>query len=137
LTKSVHVTDTDILFDVYSPDFVKITIPYFDYLNKKVCASEYVDYETNTLKPDAEGMVEVKHRLKRKRVPVEEVELVDLHPDYRLSEEVRRIPFVNYTDSKFLVESLKRTNCWNLKRNQQRKLSTTVRLEMIQSYKLS
>jgi hypothetical protein len=116
---------------------VKITIPYFDYLNKKVCASEYVDYETNTLKPDAEGMVEVKHRLKRKRVPVEEVELVDLHPDYRLSEEVRRIPFVNYTDSKFLVESLKRTNCWNLKRNQQRKLSTTVRLEMIQSYKLS
>jgi DNA-directed RNA polymerase beta subunit len=78
---------------------VKITIPYFDYLNKKVCASEYVDYETNTLKPDAEGMVEVKHRLKRKRVPVEEVELIDLHPDYRLSEEVRRIPFVNYTDS--------------------------------------
>ena len=82
-----------------TPKFEKITISYFDYLNKKVCASEYVDYETNTLKPDANGMVEVKHRMKRKLVPVEEVELVDLHPDYRLSEEVRRIPFVNFTDS--------------------------------------
>ena len=44
-------------------------------------------------------MVEVKHRMKRKTVPVSEVEFIDLHPDYRLSEEVRQIPFVNYTDS--------------------------------------
>jgi hypothetical protein len=82
-----------------TPTFEKITIPYLDYLNKKVCASEYVDYETNTLKPNERGMVEVKYRMKRKMVPVEEVELVDLHPDYRLSEEVRRIPFTNFTDS--------------------------------------
>ena len=31
--------------------------------------------------------------------PVDEVELIDLHPDYRLSSTTRRIPFVNYTDS--------------------------------------
>jgi hypothetical protein len=37
--------------------------------------------------------------MKKIQVPVEEVELIDLHPDYRLSEEVRRIPFLNYTDS--------------------------------------
>lgn len=99
LTVSTHITDTDVLFDVYDLEFTKITISYLDYLNKKVCASEYVDYETNTLKPNGQGEVEVKYRLKRKMVPVSEVELVDLHPDYRLSETVRRIPFLNYTDS--------------------------------------
>lgn len=99
LTVSTHVTDTDVLFDCYDLKFNKITISYLDYLNHKVCASEYVDYDTNTLKPDANGMVEVKHRMKRKTVPVSEVEFIDLHPDYRLSEEVRQIPFVNYTDS--------------------------------------
>lgn len=87
------------LFDVFSPDFQKVTISYLDYLNKKVCASEYVDYNTNTLKPNKDGMVEVKYRMKRKMVPVGEVELIDLHPDYRLSSTTRRIPFVNYTDS--------------------------------------
>ena len=65
----------------------------------KVVASESVDYETNTLKPDKDGKVEVKSRMKRISVPVDEIDLIDLHPDYRLSEEVRRIPFVNYTDS--------------------------------------
>nr|DAW21987.1 MAG TPA: hypothetical protein [Bacteriophage sp.] len=34
--------------------------------------------------------------MKRKMVPVEEVELIDLHPDYRLSSTTRRIPFTNY-----------------------------------------
>jgi hypothetical protein len=48
------------------------------------------------LKPDKDGQVEVKYRMKRKMVPVEEVELIDLHPDYRLSSTTRRIPFVNY-----------------------------------------
>lgn len=99
LTVSCHITDDDVLFDVYDTNFVKITIKYIDYLNKKVAASEYVDYETNTLKPDKDGQVEVKYRMKRKMVPVEEVELIDLHPDYRLSSTTRRIPFVNYTDS--------------------------------------
>ena len=66
LTVSTHVTDTDVLFDCYDLKFNKITISYLDYLNHKVCASEYVDYDTNTLKPDANGMVEVKHRMKRK-----------------------------------------------------------------------
>lgn len=99
LTVSTHITDTDVLFDVYDKDFKKITLSYLDYLNKKVAASESVDYDTNTLKPDEDGKVTVKYRMKRIKVPVEEVELIDLHPDYRLSEEVRRIPFVNYTDS--------------------------------------
>lgn len=99
LTVSTHVTDDGVLFDVYSPDWQKVTIPYLDYLNKKVVASEYVDYETNTLKPDKDGMVECKYRMKRKMFPVDEIELIDLHPDYRLSETTRRIPFVNYTDS--------------------------------------
>ena len=49
--------------------------------------------------PDKDGMVECKYRMKRKMFPVGEVELIDLHPDYRLSETTRRIPFVNYTDS--------------------------------------
>ena len=75
---------------------MKITIPYIDYLNHKVCTSEFVDYETNTIKPNKDGQVEVKYRMKRKMIPVDEVELVDLHPDYRLSGTTRRIPFVNY-----------------------------------------
>lgn len=37
--------------------------------------------------------------MKRKTVPASEIELVDLHPDYRLSTTTRRIPFVNFTDS--------------------------------------
>lgn len=73
-----------------------MTIPYIDYLNKKVVASEFVDYETNTLKPNKDGEVEVKYRMKRKMVPVGEIELIDLHPDYRLSSTTRRIPFTNY-----------------------------------------
>ena len=32
-------------------------------------------------------------------VKVDEVELIDLHPDFRLSEATRRIPFINSTDS--------------------------------------
>lgn len=99
LTVSCHITDDDILFDVYDKNFMRITIPYIDYLNHKVCASEFVDYETNTIKPNKDGQVEVKYRMKRRMVPVEEIELIDLHPDYRLSGTTRRIPFVNYTDS--------------------------------------
>lgn len=96
MTISCHITDDDVLFDVYDPNFVKVTIPYLDYLNKKVAASEFVDYETNLLKPNKDGEVEVKYRMKREMVPVNEVELIDLHPDFRLSETTRRIPFVNY-----------------------------------------
>lgn len=44
-------------------------------------------------------MVEVKYRMKRKMVPADEIDLVDLHPDYRLSEVMRRIPLIRYTDS--------------------------------------
>ena len=99
LTVSTHVTDDDILFDVYDKNFTKITIPYIDYLNSKVCASEFVDYKTKSLKPDSSGNVIVKYRMRRKTVPVDEVELIDLHPDYRLSSTTRRIPFVNSTDS--------------------------------------
>ena len=100
LTVSTHISDTDgILFDVYDKDFNKITIKYIDYLDHKVCSSEYVDYKTKTLKPNAEGQVGVKHRMRRKMVNLEEVELIDLHPDYRLSEVSRRIPFINFTDS--------------------------------------
>ena len=100
LTVSTHISDTEgILFDVYDKKFNKITIKYIDYLDHKVCSSEYVDYDTKTIKPNAEGQVEVKYRMKRRMVDVEEVELIDLHPDYRLSEVSRRIPFINFTDS--------------------------------------
>ena len=99
LTVSCKITDEDILFDVYDKNFQKITIRYWDYLDKKVCASEFVDYEKHTLKPDNNGMVECKYRMKRKMFPVDEVELIDLPADYRLSSTTRRIPFVNYTDS--------------------------------------
>lgn len=87
------------LFDVYDKDFKKITIDYLDYLNSKVVASEYVDYDTNTIKPNDQGLIEVKHRMKRKMVPKDEYDLIDLHPDYRLSSTTRRIPFLNMTDS--------------------------------------
>lgn len=99
MTVSAHITDDKVLFDVYDLNFNKITIEYIDYLNKKVCASEYVDYENHVMKPDANNMVQVKYRMKRKMVPIDEVELIDLHPDYRLSETSRRIPFINYVDS--------------------------------------
>lgn len=99
LTVSTHITDDGIMFDVYDPNFMKVTIPYLDYLNKKVCTSEFVDYDTHKIKPNKDGQVKVKYRMKRKFVPVSEVELIDLHPDYRLSETTRRIPFLNYTDS--------------------------------------
>lgn len=81
---------------MYDKNFQKITIRYWDYLNHKVASSEFVDYETNTLKPNKDGMVECKYRMKRKMFPADEVELIDLHPDYRLSVVTRRIPFVNY-----------------------------------------
>ncbi len=100
LTVSCHPQDDgSILFDVYSKDFQRITIDYLDYLNSKVVASEYVNYENNTLKPNDQGEVEVKYRMKRKMVKVEDIDLIDLHPDYRLSSTSRQIPFVNYTDS--------------------------------------
>lgn len=101
LTVSTHLTadGSGILFDVYDKEFHKITIDYLDYLNSKVVASESVDYKTKTLKPDADGKVKVKYRMKRIELPVEEIDLIDLHPDYRLSTTTRRIPFVNYTDS--------------------------------------
>ena len=88
--------DDKVLFDVYNKEFQKISIDYTDYLNSKVCASEFVDYKTNTIKPNEKGEVEVKYRMKRKMVPVEEIDLIDLHPDYRLSEVTRRIPFINF-----------------------------------------
>lgn len=99
LTVSTHITDDGILFDCYDKNFQKITISYLDYLNKKVCASESVDYEKNEIVPDSDGKVECKYRMRRIKVPVSEIELIDLHPDYRLSSTTRRIPFVNYTDS--------------------------------------
>lgn len=99
LTVATTVTDEGIMFDVYDLNFTRITIPYIDYLNSKVCSSDFVDYKTNTLKPNKDGEVEVKHRMKRKMVKVEDIQLIDLHPDYRLSEATRRIPFLNSTDS--------------------------------------
>lgn len=99
LTVSAHVTDEGVLFDVYDKNFNKITIQYIDYLNSKVVASEYVDYDTKKLKPNADGEVQVKYRMKRKMVKVEDIQLIDLHPDYRLSSTSRRIPFINSTDS--------------------------------------
>lgn len=99
LTVSAHITDDKVLFDVYDKNFQKVTIEYIDYLNSKVCASEYVDYDNMQLKPDINNMVQVKYRMRRKMVPVEEIDLIDLHPDYRLSSTTRRIPFINYTDS--------------------------------------
>lgn len=94
LTISTHLTDDGVLFDVYDKDFKKITIDYLDYLNSKVVASEYVDYETNTIKPNESGKIEVKHRMKRKTVDKDDYDLIDLHPDYRLSTSTRRIPFL-------------------------------------------
>ena len=100
LTVSTHIDDNgNVDFDVYDKEFNKITIPYLDYLNQKVVASECVDYENKCLIPDENGQVEVKYRLRRKKVNLNEIDLIDLHPDYRLSETVRQIPFVNYTDS--------------------------------------
>ena len=100
LTVSTHIDDHGkVDFDVYDKNFKKITIPYLDYLNNKVVASECVDYDNKCLIPDENGQVEVKYRLRRKKVNVDEIDLIDLHPDYRLSETVRQIPFVNYTDS--------------------------------------
>lgn len=99
LTVSTHLTDDAILFDVYDKNFTKITIDYLDYLNSKVVASEYVDYENNVLKPTEEGKIEVKHRMKRKWVNKDDFDLIDLHPDYRLSEASRQIPCLNLTDS--------------------------------------
>ena len=104
LTVSTHLVDSTencsgILFDVMDKDFNVITIDYYDYLNSKVCASEYVDYDNNKVVPDEKGEVQVKYRMRRKMVPVEEIDLIDRHPDYRLSSATRRIPLINYTDS--------------------------------------
>ncbi len=99
LTVSTHLTDDGVLFDVYDKDFKKITIDYLDYLNSKVVASECVDYDTKTIKPDESGKIVVKHRMKRKTVDKDDFDLIDLHPDYRLSTASRRIPFLNCIDS--------------------------------------
>jgi DNA-directed RNA polymerase beta subunit len=99
LTVCTKITDDGVLYSAYNKEFQRISLYYIDYLNAKVCASEFVDYKNRCLKPDASGMVEVKYRMKRKMVKAEEIDLIDLEPDYRLSETTRRIPFVNYTDS--------------------------------------
>ena len=99
LTVSTHLTDEGVMFDVYDKNFTKITIDYMDYLNSKVVASEYVDYETKAVVPNDNGKIEVKHRMKRKTVDKDDYDLIDLHPDYRLSTSTRRIPFLNMTDS--------------------------------------
>lgn len=108
LTISTHLTDDGVLFDVYDKDFKKITIDYLDYLNSKVVASEYVDYETNTIKPNESGKIEVKHRMKRKTVDKDDYDLIDLHPDYRLSTSTRRIPFLKN------IEEIKFIYCWKV-----------------------
>ena len=99
LTVSTHLTDENILFDCLDKNYQKITIDYMDYLNSKVVASEYIDYDTKTIKPDKDGRIEVKHRMKRKMVDKDDYDFLDLPPDYRLSSTVRRVPFINYTDS--------------------------------------
>lgn len=99
LTVSTHVTDEGILFDVYDKNFNKITIDYTDYLNSKVVASEYVNYDTSEVVPNDEGKIEVKYRMRRKIVEKDDYDLIDLPPDYRLSSTSRRIPFINFTDS--------------------------------------
>lgn len=99
LTVSTTITDDGVIFQAYTLDWQRVPIKYIDYLNAKVCSSEYVDYNTHQIKPNENGEVEVKYRMKRKMVKVEEIELIDLHPDYRLSEATRRIPFINSTDS--------------------------------------
>lgn len=104
------------MFDVYDKDFKKITIDYLDYLNSKVVASEYVDYETNTIKPNESGKIEVKHRMKRKTVDKDDYDLIDLHPDYRLSTSTRRIPFLKN------IEEIKFIYCWKVNKINQHHL---------------
>lgn len=116
LTVSTHLTDDGVLFDVYDKDFKKITIDYLDYLNSKVVASEYVDYETNTIKPNESGKIEVKHRMKRKTVDKDDYDLIDLHPDYRLSTSTRRIPFLKN------IEEIKFIYCWKVNKINQHHL---------------
>lgn len=99
LTVSTRVSDEGVYFKAYTKEFQVIELLYEDYLNSKVCASEYVDYNTMQVKPNDKGEVEVKYRMKRRMVPASEIELIDLHPDFRLSKTTRRIPFVNSTDS--------------------------------------
>ena len=110
LTISTHLTDDGVLFDVYDKDFKKITIDYLDYLNSKVVASECVDYDTKTIKPDESGKIIVKHRMKRKTVDKDDFDLIDLHPDYRLSTASRRIPFLKN------IEEINFIYCWKVKR---------------------
>ena len=73
----VKITDDGVLYSAYNKEFQRISLYYIDYLNARVVSSEF----------------------KRKMVKAEEIDLIDLEPDYRLSETTRRIPFVNYTDS--------------------------------------
>ena len=116
------MTDDAVLYDVFDKNFQKITIDYLDYLNSKVVASEFVDYENNVLKPTEEGKIEVKHRMKRKIVDKDDFDLIDLHPDYRLSETTRQIPFTNFTDSVRISMGTSENihtlvyfvNCWNI-----------------------
>jgi hypothetical protein len=83
LTVSTKVTDDGVLFSAYNLEFQRISLYYIDYLNSAVAASEFVDYKNRCLKPDPSGMVEVKYRMKRKMVKVEEVELIDLYDKWR------------------------------------------------------
>jgi hypothetical protein len=79
----VKITDDGVLYSAYNKEFQRISLYYIDYLNARVVSSEFVDYKNRCLKPDASGMVEVKYRMKRKMVKVEEVELIDLYDKWR------------------------------------------------------
>ena len=99
LTSCAKVTEDGVTIGVYDLNFKRKDMKYNDYLDSKVASSDYVDYENKVLKPNKDGLIQVKYRMRRRFVPVSEVELIDLERDARLSTACRQIPFINYSDS--------------------------------------
>lgn len=77
----------------------KVKMKYIDYLDKKVLLNTYYDYKDK--KVIKSPTYEYTYHLKTHKVDQlpDDIELVEPHPDEKLSVTVRRIPMVNMCDS--------------------------------------
>lgn len=80
------------------PSFEKVTLPYLEYLNKRVLSNEHVNYEDKVINESKEYNYKLRQKL-RTTNSLKDMELIEPAPDEKLSITTRRIPLINMSDS--------------------------------------
>jgi DNA-directed RNA polymerase beta subunit len=80
------------------PTFEKITLPYLEYLNKRVLSNEHVNYDDKMVIESDEYKYKLRQKV-RTTNSLKDIELIEPAPDEKLSITTRRIPMVNMSDS--------------------------------------